>query len=111
MGALPMNMIPHNAVAEKYDITEFISPAIFTQITSISRHRMNRLIRDGYIEAKRMPDGRLLLSVASVNSWIESLDDAQDTFTPDAPQECSVEDAMSSFNERRNGAIAKDLFA
>lgn len=95
-----MNTLSHvesSPVAVRFNIVEFISPRMFTEITSLSRFKLRELIKSGQIRAKRA-DGRVLIEVTSVNEYIASLPD--ETY-PEAPQlkEVTVQEAMQSFND------------
>lgn len=67
-----LSKIESSSVAERFNIAEFISPRMFTELTSLSRFKLQELIRSGQIRAKRA-DGRVLVEVASVNEYIASL--------------------------------------
>jgi hypothetical protein len=67
-----LSAIERSSVAERFNIVEFISPRMFTELTSLSRFKLQELIKSGHIRAKRA-DGRILIEVASVNEYIASL--------------------------------------
>lgn len=98
--------IERSPVAERFNIVEFISPRIFTELTSLSRFKLQELIKSGQIRAKRA-DGRILVEVASVNEYLSSL--PAETYAAHQPKETNVDEAMASFNEQRTKAM--DLFA
>jgi hypothetical protein len=67
-----LSPIETSFVAKRFNIIEFISPRTFTELTSLSRFKLQELIKSGYIRARRA-DGRILIEVASVNEYIASL--------------------------------------
>jgi hypothetical protein len=67
-----LSAIERSSVAERFNIVEFISPRMFTELTSLSRFKLQELIKSGHIRAKRA-DGRILIEVVSVNEYIASL--------------------------------------
>ena len=104
-----LSTIERSPVADRLNIIEFISPRMFTELTSLSRFKLQELIKSGQIRAKRA-DGRILIEVASVNEYIASLP-AETYPEKEAPQpkEVTVQNAMASFNEQMR--LAKvDLF-
>jgi hypothetical protein len=90
--------IERSSVAERFNIVESISPRVFTELTSLSRFKLQELIKSGQIRAKRA-DGRILIEVASVNEYIASL--PAETYAENGAQqkEVTVQEAMQSFTD------------
>jgi hypothetical protein len=87
--------------------TRFISPTTFTRMTSLSRFKLRDLIKSGQIIARRC-DARILVDLASVNRWIDSL--PAEIFPDVAPPESSPAECMKAHNDYMASA-KRDLFA
>ena len=89
-----LSPIESSTVAERFNIIEFISPRTFTEITSLSRFKLQELIKSGYIRARRA-DGRILVEVASVNEYLAAL--PFETFAEkEAPQKSTNRDLFTA---------------
>lgn len=65
-------------------------------MTSISRFKLRELIKSGQIIARRC-DGRILVDLASVNRWIDTL--PAETYAEEAPPELSLQECMQAHND------------
>jgi hypothetical protein len=87
-----LSALEPSPVAQRFNIIEFISPRMFTELTSLSRFKLNELIKADRIRARRA-DGRILIEVASVNEYIESLPDVTSSNEAPQPQEIMPSEA------------------
>jgi len=81
----------------------YASPYEIAMSTSMSKDKLANLIKSGLIKAKRL-DGRVLIEIASLRHFFESLPDVE-LESEDAPPKSGPE----SFTEQRQQAM-KDLF-
>jgi hypothetical protein len=97
-----LSAIEMSSVAKRFNIVEFVSPRMFAELTSLSRFKLQELIKSGHIRAKRA-DGRILIEVASVNEYIASL--PAETYADNEAQQ----DGVQAFNYQMTKAKT-DLF-
>jgi hypothetical protein len=73
----------------------------------MSKDKLANLIKSGLIKAKRL-DGRVLIDIASLRRFFESLPDVElQSEAEDAPPKSGPE----AFDELRRKAVNNDLFA
>jgi hypothetical protein len=83
---------------------EYGSPYQVSMATSISRFKLENLIKAGTIKAKRFDAQTVLIEWDSVRRYIDSLPDVELEVVEAAPP-----DGMKSFNDQRRRAM--DLFS
>jgi hypothetical protein len=83
---------------------KYISPFQVTMATSISRYKLENLIRSGVIKAKRMDSQTVLIEWDSVARYLDSLPDVAQETDHVAPQ-----DPMDSYRVQYRKAM--DLFS
>jgi hypothetical protein len=82
---------------------QYASPYQVSMATSISRHKLENLIKAGIIKAKRIDAQTVLIEWDSVERYINSLPDVALDVVDEAPS-----NGMKSFNDQRRQAM--DLF-
>jgi hypothetical protein len=87
---------------------KYASPYQVTMATSISRHKLENLIKAGIVKAKRVDSQTVVIEWDSVVRYLDSLPDvAQEAETQH--DQVTVASAMQSYNEVRRKAF--DLFS
>ncbi len=90
-----MNAVSPNA--------KFMSPKQVALEYSLSRSKVQDLINEGKIVARRA-GGRLIIDAESVDAYIESCPIVEPK-TKAAPPEVTLSEAMQSFNDQRRKAL------